>query len=126
MSIRLFQIEQMPGYLVARFIGSGVAEDIWQEFEFIAKYCKRTKNNKLLIDGTRFNEKLSFIERYLAAEESRVFALYGIQVAIVDIPERIDPQKFAEMAARNRGVNLRVFTDFQAAEVWLLNGESSR
>ena len=120
MSIQLFQIEQMRGYLAAKFIGSGVAEDVWQEFRFIAEYCKRTKNNKLLIDGTRFNEKLSITERYLAAEESRVFALYGIKVAVVDILERIDPQKFAEMAARNRGVNLRVFTDFQAAEEWLL------
>lgn len=120
MSIQLFQVEQMRGYLAAKYIGSGVAEDVWREFGFIAEYCKRTKNNKLLIDGTRFEEKLSITERYLVAEESLLFARYGIKVAVVDKPERIDPQRFGELVARNRGVDLSVFTDFQAAEEWLL------
>jgi len=120
MSIQLFQVEQMRGYLAARFIGSGAAEDIWQEFEFIAEHCKRTKNNKLLMDVTRYEGKISLIEKYSAAEESRIFSRYGIKVAFVDIPERVDPEKFAEMVARNRGVNVRLFSDFQAAEEWLL------
>jgi hypothetical protein len=120
MSIQLFQIEQMPGYLAARFIGLGAAEEIWRQFEFIAEHCKRTKNNKLLMDVTRYEGKISVIEKYLGAEESRIFARYGIKVAGVDIPERIDPQEFGELVAQNRGVNLRLFSDFQAAEERLL------
>jgi len=51
MSIQL-GMEEMPGYLAARFSGSGVAEEVWRQFELIAEHCKRAKNNKLLIDTT--------------------------------------------------------------------------
>lgn len=119
MSFQL-QMEQMPGYLAARFIGSGVAEEAWRQFVSIAERCKRTKNNKLLIDITKAEGKLSVIEKYLAAEESLIFALSGIKVVFIEKPERMDPRKFFLLAARNRGVNVEAFTDFQAAEEWLL------
>ena len=119
MSVQL-QMEQMPGYLAARFIGSGVAEDVWRQFELIAEHCRRGKGNKLLIDITKAEGKISVIEKYLAAEESRIFAQYGIKVAFIETPERMDPRKFFLLAARNRGVNVEAFTDFQAGEEWLL------
>src|SRR5262249_9439087 len=104
----------------ARFIGSGAAEEIWRQFEFIAEHCKHTKNNKLLMDMTRYEGKISIIEKYLGAEESRIFARYGIKVAWLDIPQRMDRQTFGEMAAQKRGVNGRLLSDFLAAEEWLL------
>ena len=119
MSVQL-QTEQMPGYLVARFTGAGVAEDVWRHFDFIAEHCKRTKNNKLLIDTTRAEGEISLMERFLVAARARVFAYYCITVAFVELPERIDPQRFAELVARNREVNARVFSDLRAAEKWLL------
>jgi hypothetical protein len=119
MSIQL-QMEQMPDYLAARFIGSGVAEEVWRQFEVIAEHCKRAKNNKLLIDITKADGKLSLIEKYLAAEESRIFAFYGIKVVFLETPERMDPRRFFLVAARNRGVNVEAFTDSHAAEEWLL------
>jgi hypothetical protein len=119
MSIKL-QMEEMSGHLAARFIGSGVAEEVWRQFESIAEHCKRTKNNKLLIDITKAKGPVSLIEKYLAAEESRIFARYGIKVVFIEIPERMDPRKFFLLAARNRGVDVEAFTDLQAAEEWLL------
>jgi hypothetical protein len=119
MSIEL-QIEEMPGHLAVRFIGSGVAEEVWRQFELIAEQCKRTNNNRLLIDITKARGSLSLIEKYLAAEESRVFARYGIKVVFIEIPERMDPRNFFLLAARNRGVDVEAFTDLRAAEEWLL------
>jgi hypothetical protein len=119
MSIQL-QMEQMPGYLAARFIGSGAPKDVWGEFELIAEECKRTKTQKLLIDVTRAEGKASLIDKFLAAERSRIFASYCLKVALIDKPERMDPQNFGELVARNRWVNIRVVTDFQSAEEWLL------
>jgi len=119
MSFQL-QMEQMPGYLAARFIGTGVAEEVWRQFESIAENCKRTKNNKVLIDTTKAEEEISLLERFLMGERTQTFARCGLKVACVDTPERIDPRRFGELVDRNRGVNLRVFTDFQAAEEWLL------
>jgi hypothetical protein len=119
MSIQL-QMEQMPNYLAARFIGSGVAEEVWRQFELIAEHCKRVKGDKLLIDITKAEGKLSLIEKYMAAEEARIFAQYGIKVVFIETPERMDPRKFFLLAARNRGVNVEAFTDLQSAEEWLL------
>jgi len=113
-------MEQMPDYLAARFSGSGAAEEVWRQFEFIAEHCKRANDDKLLIDISGAEGDASIIEKYLAAEESRIFVRYGIKVVFIETPERIDPRRFFLVAARNRGVNVEAFTDFQAAEEWLL------
>jgi hypothetical protein len=110
----------LPDYLDARFIGSGVAQEVWRQFELIAEHCKRAKNNKLLVDITKAEGKLSLIEKYSAAEESLIFSRYGIKVVFIETPERMDPRRFFLLAARNRGVNVEAFTDFQSAEDWLL------
>ena len=119
MSIQLY-MEQMPDYLAARFSGSGMAEEVWRQFELIAEHCKRANGDKLLIDITGAKGKASVIEKYSAAEESRIFARYGIKVVFIETPGRMDPRKFFLLAARNRGVNVEAFTDFQSAEEWLL------
>jgi hypothetical protein len=119
MSVQL-QLEEMPGYLAAKFIGSGAAEEVWRQFELIAERCQRMKVDKLLIDITKAKGTLSLTEKYLAAEESRIFARFGIKIAFVEIPERLDPRRFFLTAARNRGVNVEAFTDLRDAEEWLL------
>jgi hypothetical protein len=119
MSIQL-HMEQMPDYLAARFSGSGAAEEVWRQFELIAEHCKRSNGDKLLIDITGAEGKISIIEKYLAADEARIFAQYGIKVVFIEAPERMDPRRFFLLAARNRGVNVEAFTDFQSAEEWLL------
>jgi hypothetical protein len=119
MSFQL-QFEEMPGYLAARFIGSGAAEEVWRQFELVAEHCQRAKIDKLLIDITKAKGTLSLTQKYFAAEESRIFTRFGIKVAFIEIPERLDPRRFFLLAARNRGVNVEAFTDLQAAEEWLL------
>jgi hypothetical protein len=119
MNVQL-QMEQMPGYLAARFIGAGERGEALQQVESIAEHCKRTKNNKLLIDITRLDAKVSLVDRFFAGERLSIFARNGIKVAVVARPEQVDPQKFGILVARNRGVNVDGFSDFQAAEEWLL------
>ena len=114
------QMEQMPDYLAARFTGAGVTEDLWRQYELIVEHCERTKNTKLLIDTTGFDLIISTLDRFLLGDRNLIFSRYGIKVVFVGRPEQIDPKKFGEMVARNRWVNGRVFTDFNAAEEWLL------
>jgi hypothetical protein len=119
MSIQL-QMEQMPGYLAARFIGVGVVEEVWRQFELIAEHCKGAKVNKLLIDTTGAEGEVSDMERFQFAERLGVFARCGIKVALVLRPEQIHPRKLAVLLAQKRGVNVEVFMDSQDAEEWLL------
>jgi hypothetical protein len=119
LSIQL-QMEQMPGYLAARFIGSGVGEEVWRQFELITEHCNGAKNDKLLIDTTEVEAEVSDIERFRLAERMEIFARYGIKVVIVCRPEQIHPKRFALILAQKRGVNVEIFTDSQDAEEWLL------
>jgi len=119
MSIQL-HMEQMPDYLAARFTGKGEAKEVWRQFKLIAEHCRRAKGDKLLIDISRAEGEISVIEKFLAAEESQIFARYRIKVAFVEKPERMDPRRFFLLAARNRGVKDEAFTDCRAAEEWLL------
>jgi len=64
------QMEQMPGYLAARFIGAGAPQEVWLQYELIAEHCKRTKNKKLLIDTSKAEGEISIIERFLVTEST--------------------------------------------------------
>ena len=110
----------MPGYLVARIIGAGTADEASRQFELIAEHCKRANKNKLLLDYREAHAKVSLAEKYFAVEKARIFAQYRLKVAVIDIPERLDPKRFGEIVAQNRGVDLRVFTNVEDAEEWFL------
>ena len=120
MSIQL-QMEQMPGYLVARFTGVGVMGEMSQQFKSIAEHCKHTNNDKLLYDVTGYKViKPHLVDKFILAERAEIFARYGIKVAVVCRPERLEIPKTAAPLAQKRGVKIEVFTDLGAAEDWLL------
>jgi len=115
-----FQIEEMSGYLAARFVGEGRPDEAIQQFALIAEHCKSANCKRLLIDFTAVQGKISIVDRYNLGEKSRIFALRNLKVATVVTEEQFDAERFGELVARNRGVNLRIFTDPRAAEEWLL------
>jgi hypothetical protein len=119
MSFQL-QMVQMPGYLAARFIGVGEPGEVSWRFESIAEHCKRTKNDKLLIDTTECDVKVSFMDRFLFGERVLVFARHRIKVVFFSRLEQLDPRRFGALVAQNRGASVDAFTDFHAAEEWLL------
>ena len=119
MSLQL-QMEQMPGFLAARFTGAGTPGEASGQFELIAEHCRRTNNDRLLIDTTEYEVKVSVADRFLMGERAQIFARCRIKVAFVCKQEQIDPRKFGTLVAQNRGVSIDVFTDFQSAKEWLL------
>jgi hypothetical protein len=115
------QMEQMSGYLVVRFIGVAAPGEGLQQFELIAEHCKLTNNDRLLIDGTGFTIiQPQALDKFFMGERLVIFMRYGIKVAFVTRPERIDLLKFAILVAQNRGVKVEAFTDSQSAQEWLL------
>jgi hypothetical protein len=115
-----FQIEETPDYLVARFKGASTTEEAGRQFELLAEKCKSTNKNKLLLDFTDVPADISIVDGYDLGKRTLVFAQYKCKVAAVCKPERHDSQCFLETVAQNRGVELRVFTNAEDAEEWLL------
>jgi len=120
MSIGL-QMKNASGYMVARFTGEGKAEEAVLYFGQIAEQCMHTNNKKLLIDCTKAKtDDVTMVDMYEQGEGAKLFNRYGITIAVVVPEEKLEPEKFSEMVARNRGVNACVFTDYHTAENWLL------
>jgi hypothetical protein len=119
MSLQL-QIEEMPDYIAAKFTGPGAAEEVWQQYELIAYRCKRANKNKLLLHFLEAHGEISLVDRYFLGSEAQIFERNDIQVAVAGRPEHLDEKRFGETAARNRGVNFRVFTNVEDAEKWRL------
>lgn len=120
MSIQL-QIEEMPDYLTARFIGAGTVEEVWRQFELIAERCKRANKCKLLLEVVEAHAETSLSARYFLGDKTQIFMYYKIiKVAVVARPDQIDPKRFGEMVMRNRWVNARIFTNIKDAEEWML------
>src|SRR5689334_1502467 len=110
MSIEL-RIEEMSGYLAARYFGEGTVAECLDQLEFIAEACRRANNNKLLIDYTGAKvEDVNFVDRFEFGERLQIFWRDRIKIAGLLTQAQIDPQKFGEQVARNRSVNVRAFT----------------
>jgi hypothetical protein len=119
MSVQL-QIDETPGYLMARFIGAGAIEEVERQFESLAEKRKSTKKYRLLLDFTEVPEDTSLVNKYELGKRTPVFAQYKCKVAAVSEPERHDSSCFLATVAQNRWVDLRVFTSVEDAEKWLL------
>lgn len=66
------------------------------------------------ITGARMSDMDRYDIGVLAARES-----VGAPIAFVASEALVDPRRFGEVVARNRGLNVRVFTDMDEATAWL-------
>jgi hypothetical protein len=119
MSVHL-QIEETPDYLFAKAAGAGNLGEAERLFESLAEHCARANKNKLLLDCNGVTTEFSLADIFSLGEKARVFALFRCKVAVVCKPEQYDSESFLETTARNRWVNLRVFTNIEDAREWLL------
>jgi hypothetical protein len=119
MSVQL-QVGEMPGYFEARFIGAAATEEIARQFDSLAKKCKSTKKNRLLLDFTEVPADIPLVDRYELGKMTAVFGQYKCKVAAVCKPEHHDSTCFLGTVAQNRWVDLCVFTNVETALEWLL------
>jgi len=66
------------------------------------------------ITGGRIRDMDRYDLAVLAARDS-----VGAPIALVATEALVDPRRFGEVVARNRGLNVRVFTDMDEATAWL-------
>lgn len=119
MSIQL-QTEQKADWVVARFSGSSSSmKELVQHFPQIADECRRAKAKGLLIDFTQVKIPLSTMDRFDLGAHAVIFVDLGIKIACFATAGQLDPERFGELVAKNRGINVRTFADIRTAEDWL-------
>ncbi|MDB5200593.1 MAG: hypothetical protein JWQ27_2 [Ferruginibacter sp.] len=93
-------------------------------FELAIDQALLHKKSTLLIDGTNVTGTVPFMDRYYFGEHLAAYraqhALHAVtKIALLGKEPVLDKERFGETVAVNRGTNVRVFTDSEAAATWL-------
>ena len=115
--------EENDGYLQITCRGVYEFNDILNVFEGAFRLAEESNNKYLLLDIREITGITpSTIDRFeigrLVAEIQRSLITF-IQIAVVGNEPMIDPQRFGEIVALNRGAVGKVFTDLDQAIVWI-------
>jgi hypothetical protein len=116
------------GLLSVMALGEFSLEEAEGSFREILDAVARHKTEKILLDGRKLKGEPSTIERFLYGEfAARMVAKYmrerGVprasQFAYVLQEPVLDPQRFGETVAANRGMWIKVFDNLDDACGWL-------
>jgi hypothetical protein len=83
-----------------------------------AELVQAERPDAVLFELSAANVDLSFIDRFRLGLAGAKY-LDGAPFAFVADKALVDPGRFGEMVARNRGVDVRAFTERAPAEEWL-------
>ena len=113
-----YEVKIEPGFI--RFTDSRpvTAETIRQFCAEIPKLARSTGIFKILVDDRKISDSISTMERFkYGAQIAEHFA--GLKIAGVMKKPLLDPQRFGETVAVNRGGYIRVFETMEEASDWL-------
>jgi len=108
-------------FLWVRIAGPWKIEEICAAPEPVLAECQARKQDLLLVDLMDIGRQpVSTLDRYRLGSSIILFSGKLRKVACAAQPDFIDPERLGEQVARNRGFNLRVFSDLGEAQRWLL------
>ncbi len=116
-AVRL-KLEYRDDCLIIHVHGRGILERTAAAMQELAAAIRTKPARLTLIDLRQVPGPVSFLERH------QVGALAGrylprVPLAALLRDDQADPRRIGQLAARNRGVDVEVFTDPAAAEAWL-------
>lgn len=125
MSLSL-RVEPRGTYLCAVVTGPFDLAELQGSFLRVLDACAQHRLSQLLVDGRGVYGRMSTGERYqwaaFAAEAHQAHLAAGnppLRLAVLARQELIDPQRFGESVARNRGMDTKATTDPAEAAAWL-------
>jgi hypothetical protein len=115
------------GFGFVGFIGQWNLNDFSRLLKSVLKAPKARRQRQLLVDLSPVeNNHLTTLERYKLGVESATLLTDVERVATLARVDQIDKERFGETVARNKGLDVRVFSDPEKALTWLLERRRSR
>ncbi len=121
-----YDFEQRAGYLYVSLEGEFELASAQSMYRAALQAAAGRAEPRILLDSTRLRGTLSVEDRrqfgmFLAEEQSRQAALLRQppQVAILAVPPIMDPGRFTQAVANNRGVRMRASESLQELLAWL-------
>jgi len=104
--------------------GKFMLAEALSDFLEVLEAIEEKQNTKVVIDGRQLSGEPLTIERFLygefVAEAVKRLKIGGAPVFAYVLHEPVlDPMRFGETVALNRGMNLKVFDDYDLAIGWL-------
>jgi hypothetical protein len=119
-------VEQKTDYLLITVTGAFDIESAKESARRSLDLCQARKQSKALVDCRNATGSLSTVDRYdFATYVAELHARYALEhgaalrVAYVGNEPFIDPGRFGETVAMNRGALIKVTTDMNEALAWL-------
>lgn len=108
------------GWLEARFRGPFSAEGFNHQMDLALRACRERDLPRLLVDTTALIGMPSTLDRFQIGVHGADAAKDLRKAAVFALPAQIDPKKFGAVVARNRGLQVDVFSERAKALDWLL------
>lgn len=119
MSGEPLNIVNQGSYLLVEFFGEFSLEASKQCVDRMIAACKQYGQRNVLLDCRRMNGSMPVFERFQVAEYGASQGRQIMRLALVR-PAGFSPSdSLVEDVAVNRGMDLKTFNDFTAAEQWL-------
>lgn len=120
-------VEMKPAYLHARGYGEQTEANTRQFLVDAHQACVEHNMGRLLVEMCFTGKALSVASAYSVIVDRSPDGSMLKSIAYVDnnAAHATEIAEFAEVAARNRGVNVRLFESVAAAERWLLDGAAA-
>jgi hypothetical protein len=119
-------VEPRAGYLYATLSGEFSVSGAQSAFRGVLQAAARSRQARMLLDCTRVTGEMTIADRlafgsFIAEEQQRMLAQLPAapQVAILAVPPIMDPGRFTQAVANNRGVRLRASDSLPELLSWL-------
>lgn len=121
-----FEVEPRIGYLYAAVSGRFALAEAQSGYSGLLQAAARYRLARMLMDCTRVTGEMTVADRlafgtFMAEEQQRMLAQlpHAPQVAILAAPPIMDPGRFTQAVANNRGVRMRASESLQELLSWL-------
>ncbi|MBN1163903.1 MAG: hypothetical protein JXB45_04945 [Candidatus Krumholzibacteriota bacterium] len=113
------RIEDRGDFVLVEFSGKFSVETGKRCVDTMVEACATYQRSALLFDCRRMTGYLSIMDRFQVMAYGQITSGTISKLALLGLPEHTLPDNFSENVAVNRGVNLKIFTDFEEAVAWL-------
>jgi hypothetical protein len=113
------EVEEREGYILARLMGRYDLRPASTLMTELARRCKRERKRKLILDALGVEGNPNVHDRHELIRLMAEDLPRPCYIAVVR-PKEIGPiDPFSELTASNRGLSLKVFTEWDEAERWM-------
>jgi hypothetical protein len=112
-------------YLHVTVQGDNSPADVQQYLTDIQHACEKHDCRKVLIEENLSGPTIGIFDIFnVVTKLSQDASRAKLKIAYIDVNNKHDlsAMRFAESVARNRSVNIRIFSNFKEAENWMLKG----